>query len=585
MLGLVDGSTASTTRRFNVILTEGAVVQLDDLVVTRQALPDGIEVAHYGIVVEAQGNIEGAQLPSDTHRITGTQTMPGVTTRSAAVNILRTTPELWIPPSPGAVVELAAGSARSEALFLDQMAQPIPVGFDQRFEPISVDFAFASGEKGGHLSISGISGVATKTSFALLWLYMLFETDIGERLLGAYRPLTRSIIFNVKGEDLLHIDRPNAKFLEEHKRGWAALGVSNPGPFTDVEFFAPRSARAHEGARVTDIQSRAQDEVRTFGWTPLDFIRGGLLRFCFDENIESRNQVPFLEQRVRVQLARHAYPSSANDGSVVMVEPPEDTSYNLDRIVEERRQPRPPSDGFVMRSFGDFLDYLTRHVSPDSNNPAWTAGVQHGTMAAFLRRLYAMAPRLGQLITTSVSTIALNKSVTVVDLHSLHDDAQRFVVGALLAQIFAEKQGSGREPLRFVVLDELNKYAPREGRSPIKEILVDIAARGRSLGVILIGAQQVSSNVERAVVDNAAIKVVGRLDAASAEDYRFLSSELRERASRFLPGTMVLDQPLVPAPIPFRFPFPAYATCVSEDRTGEHRLGDPAVIEEVLADL
>ena len=42
--------------------------------------------------------------------------------------------------------------------------------------------------------------------------------------------------------------------------------------------------------------------------------------------------------------------------------------------------------------------------------------------------------------------------------------------------------------LRFIVLDELNKYAPRQGTSPIKEVLVDIAARGRSLGVILIGA-------------------------------------------------------------------------------------------------
>ncbi len=585
MLGLVDGSTAATTRRFNVILAEEAVVQLDDLVTTRQALPDGTEVTHYGIVVEALGNIEGAQLPSDTQRITGTQTMPGLTTRTVTVNILRASPELWVPPAPGARVERAAGRSRDEALFLDQMSQPIPIGFDQHLEPIKVDFAFANGEKGGHLSISGISGVATKTSFALLWLYMLFETPLGEQLLGSYRPLTRSVVFNVKGEDLLHIDKPNNKFSEEHKGGWAALGVPEPGPFTDVEFFAPQSARAHDGARATDVQSRAPDDIRTFGWTPWDFIRGGLLRFCFDESVESRNQVPFLEQRVRAQLARYAYPSTANDGSVVMVEPPEHTSYNLERVVEERRQPKRSDDGRAIRSFSDLLDYLTDQVSPDHNDPSWTAGVQAGTMSAFLRRLYALAPRLGQLVTTNVATIQLARSVTVVDLHSLHDDAQRFVVGALLAQIFSEKQGAGREPLRFVVLDELNKYAPREGKSPIKEMLIDIAARGRSLGVILVGAQQVSSNVERAILDNAAIKVVGRLDAASADEYRFLSVELRERASRFLPGTMVLDQPLVPAPIPFRFPFPAYATCVSEDATGEHRLANPAVIEELLADL
>jgi uncharacterized protein len=117
-----------------------------------------------------------------------------------------------------------------------------------------------------------------------------------------------------------------------------------------------------------------------------------------------------------------------------------------------------------------------------------------------------------------------------------------------------------------VVLDELNKYAPKQGTSPLKELMIDIAARGRSLGVILIGAQQSATNVDPAIISNAALKVVGRLDAGEADAYRFPSSELRERASRFLPGTMVFDQPLIPAPIPLRFPFPAFATCVAEDQ-------------------
>ena len=64
------------------------------------------------------------------------------------------------------------------------------------------------------------------------------------------------------------------------------------------------------------------------------------------------------------------------------------------------------------------------------------------------------------------------------------------------------------------MLDELNKYAPREGRSPIKEVLLDIAERGRSLGVVLIGAQQTASEIERRVTANASFRVVGRLDAA-----------------------------------------------------------------------
>jgi hypothetical protein len=246
----------------------------------------------------------------------------------------------------------------------------------------------------------------------------------------------------------------------------------------------------------------------------------------------------------------------------------------LSRILEQKREARPAGDGAVVESFHDLLDFLTERLSPDDDGlpvdeRTWTARTQPGTVQAFLRRLYAQSPRLGHLITTGVATVALEEEVTVVDIHALHDSAQRFVVGALLTQMFEEKQGSGREPLRFIVLDELNKYAPRHGSSPIKDVLVDIAARGRSLGVLLVGAQQSAAEVDGNVIRNAAIKVAGRLDAGEAAEYRFLSPELRERAARFLPGTMVLDQPLIPAPVPFRFPFPGFATCVAEGAAEE----------------
>jgi hypothetical protein len=231
------------------------------------------------------------------------------------------------------------------------------------------------------------------------------------------------------------------------------------------------------------------------------------------------------------------------------------------------------ADDTEIRDFADLVDFLTDRI--ENEVPGWVARTTGNTNEAFLRRLLAMQRRLGQLVRCDATSLALDRNVNVVDLHALHDDAQRFVVGAVLDQIWQEKQGGGREPLRFVVLDELNKYAPRQGTSPIKEILVDIAARGRSLGVVLIGCQQNASGVEAAVTDNASIKVVGRLDAGHADEYRFLPGELRQRATRFLPGTMVLDQPVVPAPIPIVFPFPPYATNVAEDATGAGVDGDP----------
>ena len=164
--------------------------------------------------------------------------------------------------------------------------------------------------------------------------------------------------------------------------------------------------------------------------------------------------------------------------------------------------------------------------------------------------------------------MALDRAqVTVVDLHNLADRAKRFVVGVVLRRAFEEKERSGSaRPLQFVVLDELNKYAPRDGDSPIKEILLDVAERGRSLGIVLIGAQQTASEVERRIVANSAIRVVGRLDPAEAgrQEYGFLPPVQRQRATILKPGSMFLSQPELPVPLLVQFPFPAWATRSAE---------------------
>jgi uncharacterized protein len=167
----------------------------------------------------------------------------------------------------------------------------------------------------------------------------------------------------------------------------------------------------------------------------------------------------------------------------------------------------------------------------------------------------------------SEHAIRRQAQVTVVDIHNLNDRAKRFVVGVVLRRTFEEKERSGSpDPLTFVVLDELNKYAPRDGSSPIKEILLDIAERGRSLGIILVGAQQTASEVERRIIANSAVRIVGRLDAAEAqrEEYGFLPRAQRQRATIVKPGTMILSQPQLPVPLVLEFPFPAWATRPSE---------------------
>jgi DNA helicase HerA-like ATPase len=174
------------------------------------------------------------------------------------------------------------------------------------------------------------------------------------------------------------------------------------------------------------------------------------------------------------------------------------------------------------------------------------------------------------VVATSAGALDWRKrQLSVIDIHNLHDRAKRFVVGAVLKRMFEEKETLGTaRPLVFVVLDELNKYAPREGSSPIKEVLLDISERGRSLGIVLIGAQQTASQVESRIVANAALRVVGRLDLAEAErpEYGFLSAAGRDRAGILKPGTMIVQQPEIPTALLLRFPFPSWATRKSEAR-------------------
>ena len=96
----------------------------------------------------------------------------------------------------------------------------------------------------------------------------------------------------------------------------------------------------------------------------------------------------------------------------------------------------------------------------------------------------------------------------------------------------------------------------------VVSFLLDVAERGRSLGIILIGAQQTASEVERRVIANSAIRVVGRLDSAEASrgEYGFLPPVQRQRATILKPGTMLVSQPELPIPLVAQFPFPSWAT-------------------------
>jgi len=551
-VGRVVGNRHSTTREFRVIVDDDQYLQLDDLVVVKTEVPQAGTVSTYGVVTEAEAVFEGASFESDTVRIAADGTMPGGKVRSAEVSVTRVDPELWVAPDPGGRVERAEGEERDKALYADEMARPLPIGLGRDGLPVYVDLDFFDGRKGGHMSVSGISGVATKTSFALFFLRMLTgRTDI----VGDAGKNLRVLVFNVKGEDLLWLDKPNKDFSSGDAERWRALGV-DPGPFQSVSLWAPPRPRSGDVA-VPDTAGR--QDVSVFAWTPREFVDEGLLRFLFTDASDSRNQIAFVAERVEAQLQRFAVDVAGVPGAIVLRDPSE--GHPPGTMVTPNKGER------VISSLSDLVESLEEFLDPagDEPDPRWTGRVQAGTVSAFMRRLVAAVVRLGHLIRSGESRRIDRTAaqVTVVGIQSLHDLGQRFVVGAMLREAFAEKEGSGqRFPLSVVVLDELNKYAPREGQSPMKDMLVDIAQRGRSLGVLLVGAQQTASRVAPEVLENAAIRVTGRLDAAEAErpEYGWMLPSTRARARLLKPGTMVVSQPSIPVPLVVDFPFPPWAT-------------------------
>ena len=538
VVGRVVGTEDSTPLQFAVALGKDAYLQLDDVVVTVRQVPGVGPVLTSGVVTQVRARHEGASFGSDVFLISD-GVLPAQVQEIAEVSTTRVEPELYVPPQPGELVRRASGAERAQALYFDQMTAKVPVGRGRDGAPIYVNMEFLDGTRGAHVSVSGISGVATKTSFALFLLHSIFRSGaLGNRAVNA-----KALVFSVKGEDLLFLDQPNIRLDEELRAGYAGLGLPAE-PFASAAFYAPPIPDDQTGR--PNVTGRTSG-VEAFWWTIAEFCAKGLLPYVFADAEDERNQYTIVIHQVAARLRREAVRYGDN-GAVKL-------------------------DGDVVTTYEDLVEVVADRLTDDQTRPDWAGPVTGiGTVNAFVRRLRSSLRPLRPIIradltgTARRSVSTQDQQVTVVDLHNLHERAQRFVVGVVLAAETARKEDAGPGGLLFTMIDELNKYAPREGNSPIKEVLLDIAERGRSLGIILIGAQQTASEVERRIVSNSAIRVVGRLDPAEAgrPEYGFLPPSQRARATLAKPGAMFVSQPEIPVPLAVEFPFPAWATRLAE---------------------
>jgi DNA helicase HerA-like ATPase len=541
-VGRVLGTLDSMPLEFWVAVAEGQYLQLDDVVEVKTPLPDGREVRLFGIVDLVRARQEGARLDSDVFLVER-GVLPASVAQAAHVRVTRVEPEVFVPPRPGQEARRAKGLRRDQALFFDSMERKVPIGLSRDGEPVFANLDFLDGSRGAHVNISGISGVATKTSYATFLLHSLLTSGA----LGGEAANTHAIVFNVKGEDLLFLDQPNARLRDEDRAAYEKLGLK-AACFESAQFLAP--VRKGSAERLAATGSRGEG-VQSFFWTLRELATERLLRFLFAEADDESSQLGFVVDRIEAKLGAAA----AAKG--------------------EPKDPWIEIDGRRIETFDALVEELTEHPDGDrSRVEHWTSSAAPGTVAAFERRLHAAARHVGHLVrgrdVGRREEHVLDwrrRQLSVLDIHGLHDRAKRFVVGAVLKRMFEEKESLGTaRPLVFVVLDELNKYAPREGSGPIKEVLLDVSERGRSLGIVLLGAQQTASEVEGRIVANAALRVVGRLDTAEAErpEYGFLTAAGRGRAGILKPGSMIVHQPEIPTPLLVRFPFPAWATRRSE---------------------
>ena len=342
VVGLVLGSQDATPLEFWVGVREGGRLQLDDLVVTRTTLDDGDEVTFYGIVDIVRKRFEGSQFDTDAFRVAD-GTLPADVSYAAHVQVTRVEPEVFVPPSPGAPVDVVRGEEFRRALYFDRMERSVAIGLTRTGEAVHANLEFLDGTRGAHASISGVSGVATKTSYATFILYSLFHSGA----LGIDAANAKALIFNVKGEDLLWLDKKNAKLTPAIEAEYARLGLP-AGPFQSVAFFAP--ARRGSDTPMPDTGSR-QDGVQPYIWTMREFCRERLLRFVFVDGEDARAQIHLVISRVEQALERAAREGDQSTASVMV-------------------------DGNAIASFSDLVDLLDG-PSPGRDDAGRSGGRRH----------------------------------------------------------------------------------------------------------------------------------------------------------------------------------------------------------------
>jgi len=532
---------SNTSDRFSFWLGPGVRVNPFDIVEAEQ-----LEGSHtYGLVVNLEHFTDApTHLSNFISNDFGELTSPPNTLRQgttiARATVLSNDAQptgIYMPIMSESSVYFADEAGIHIALGVDEETMPserrIPAGLIEMSNGTRavayIDRNYVLGPEAAHVNVSGISGLATKTSYAMFLIQSILQTVNPEDI--------AVILLNVKHGDLLMIDEPVDKLEPEQLERWKALGLE-PKPFEKgkVHYLLPEGKDTFRTGRPNSFIVPDFHQVYAYAleetYDKLDLLFSGIP----DPTDTMDSLIGEISNGLQSKAKLWARATTWNG---LLFDEPLFKDGRSQGVGDVRAS-----------SVGKFRRQLRRIVQTR----------QTGIFAEQRRRhIFRLSEEIAKL---------QGGHTYVVDIARLTDEERTLVFGDILRtvyELYAEAQeDTDRELPKKVLIfvDELNKYAPAhtEGRSSILDQVLDIAERGRSLGVILFSAQQFLSAVHPRVTGNAATQIIGRTGSSelSAPSYRFLDSDIKSNLTRLSKGELLLSHSVYRQPVKIIFPKPAY---------------------------
>lgn len=448
---------------------------------------------------------------------------------------------IYIPVQEGRKVFLANEEQIMEALGLKDVKNPLPAGYIEMYDgdnkqtlPVHFNSHFLIGPEGAHLNISGISGLASKTSYAMFLMKAIQDVAMKEK-----KESVAFIMMNVKGTDLLNIDHLNERKneIEEIRPVYEKLGMEMK-PFQNVKYYYPYSKdfTAYTYEKEKNIKNR-MEAGKAFQF-----------KYLFETD-EDKECLDLLFANV------------------------DDPNETIDSIINYIISNGGNFKGIY--NWEDFKSALLKQTQTGNDSKGKEISVLSWRKfyrlfnKSYLKCQQMFTNQLGKSVRLRDQVEQISKNdVMVIDVAKLDEESQGFVFGDVMRAVYNLKLGSSMRPDEeipdriIIFIDELNKYASNDvpKSSPILRQLLDITERGRSLGIVLFGAEQFVSDIHKRVKGNCATQAFGRTNAIeiTKEDFRFVPSVYKTMLTRLKQGEYIIQNPVFRSMLNIKFPKPIY---------------------------